>query len=139
MRIVFFIVALLALAFWAFAAFDMWAALTAWPPYAEQYGTDMFAWIQGFPLWRKAILGAGVAFGVVGSLLMFSRAQFAGPALLFAWLLLAGGVSYSVGIVFYRWETLRYHHAIWHLFVLAGSVFHYFAVLLYVIPDRAAP
>ncbi len=43
MRIVFFIVALLALAFWVFAAFDMWAVLTAWPPYAEQYGADMFA------------------------------------------------------------------------------------------------
>ena len=50
------------------------------------------------------------------------------------WLLLAGGLSYSLGTIFYRWESLRYHHAIWHLFVLAGSVLHYFAVLLYVIP-----
>lgn len=51
------------------------------------------------------------------------------------WLLLAGGLSYSIGTIFYRWESLRYHHAIWHLFVLGGSVAHYFAVLLYVIPD----
>lgn len=50
------------------------------------------------------------------------------------WLLLAGGLSYSVGTIFYRWESLRYHHAIWHLFVLGGSVLHYLAVLLYVIP-----
>ena len=50
------------------------------------------------------------------------------------WLLLAGGLSYSIGTIFYRWESLRYHHAIWHLFVLGGSVAHYFAVLLYVIP-----
>lgn len=50
------------------------------------------------------------------------------------WLLLAGGLSYSLGTVFYRWESLRYHHAIWHVFVLAGSVLHYFAVLFYVIP-----
>ncbi|ROH93068.1 hemolysin III family protein [Stagnimonas aquatica] len=53
------------------------------------------------------------------------------------WLLLAGGLSYSLGVVFYAWEKLPYHHAIWHLFVLAGSVLHYFAVLFYVIPSGA--
>ena len=52
------------------------------------------------------------------------------------WLLLAGGLSYSIGTIFYRWESLRYHHAIWHVFVLAGSVFHYFAVLIYVLPGK---
>lgn len=51
------------------------------------------------------------------------------------WLLLGGGLSYSIGTIFYRWESLRYHHAIWHLFVLGGSVLHFFAVLLYVIPN----
>ena len=50
------------------------------------------------------------------------------------WLLLAGGLAYTGGVVFYAMKRLRYHHAIWHLFVLAGSVLHYFAVLLYVIP-----
>ncbi len=54
------------------------------------------------------------------------------------WLLLAGGLSYSVGTIFYRWESMRYHHAIWHVFVLAGSVLHFFAVLLYVIPGPKA-
>jgi len=34
------------------------------------------------------------------------------------WWLLAGGLCYSVGVIFYAWERLRYHHAIWHLFVL---------------------
>jgi hemolysin III len=50
------------------------------------------------------------------------------------WLLLAGGLCYSVGVIFYAWERLRYHHAIWHGFVLAGSVCHYFSVLFYVLP-----
>jgi hemolysin III len=50
------------------------------------------------------------------------------------WLLLSGGLAYTGGIVFYLWKRLPYNHAIWHLFVLAGSVLHYFAVLLYVIP-----
>ncbi|MCB0115537.1 MAG: hemolysin III family protein [Caldilineaceae bacterium] len=49
-------------------------------------------------------------------------------------LLLAGGLAYTGGVVFYVWKRLPYHHAIWHVFVLAGSVCHYFAVLFYVIP-----
>ncbi len=49
-------------------------------------------------------------------------------------LLFAGGLAYSAGIIFYVWRRIPYHHAIWHLFVLAGSAFHFFAILLYVIP-----
>ena len=52
-----------------------------------------------------------------------------------AWLV-AGGVFYSLGIVFFALDRLRYFHAVWHLFVLAGSVAHYFAVLFYVVPPR---
>ncbi len=47
-------------------------------------------------------------------------------------LLVAGGLAYSAGVAFYLWGRLRFHHAIWHGFVLLGSGFHYFAVLLYV-------
>ncbi|MEO3678796.1 PAQR family membrane homeostasis protein TrhA [Rheinheimera fenheensis] len=43
-------------------------------------------------------------------------------------LLLAGGLSYSFGVIFYVWKGLFLHHLIWHLFVLAGSVLHFFAV-----------
>ena len=53
------------------------------------------------------------------------------------WLLLAGGLCYTGGVVFYAWRKLKYGHAIWHVFVLAGSAFHYFAVLNYVIPAAA--
>ncbi|NOZ94616.1 MAG: hemolysin III family protein [Acidobacteria bacterium] len=49
-------------------------------------------------------------------------------------LLAAGGLAYTLGTVFYVWESLPHHHAMWHLFVLAGAALHYFAVLLYVIP-----
>jgi hemolysin III len=52
-------------------------------------------------------------------------------------LTLAGGLAYSGGVVFYVWERLRYHHAIWHLFVLAGSVLQYFAIFFYVVPGPA--
>ncbi len=49
-------------------------------------------------------------------------------------LLLAGGLFYSFGLFFYAWKRLLFHHAIWHLFVLGGSLCHYAAVYLYVIP-----
>lgn len=48
-------------------------------------------------------------------------------------LVVLGGVAYTLGTIFYAWERLPYHHAIWHLFVLAGSTLHFFAVLLYVV------
>jgi len=44
--------------------------------------------------------------------------------------LVAGGLCYTAGVVFYAWERLRYGHAVWHLFVAAGSLCHVAAVLL---------
>ena len=49
-------------------------------------------------------------------------------------LVVVGGVFYSLGTIFYHKKGLPFNHAIWHLFVLAGSITHYFAVLTYVIP-----
>jgi hemolysin III len=50
-----------------------------------------------------------------------------------AWLL-GGGAFYTAGTLFYSWKSLKYHHAVWHLFVLGGSLCHVVAVLFYVIP-----
>lgn len=49
-------------------------------------------------------------------------------------LLVAGGLCYTGGAVFYLWKRLPYHHAIWHLFVLAGSICHWAAVYFHVVP-----
>ena len=43
--------------------------------------------------------------------------------------LLAGGFFYTIGVVFYAWKRIPYNHVIWHVFVMAGSTCHYFAVL----------
>ena len=51
--------------------------------------------------------------------------------------LLAGGLAYTGGVIFFAAKRIPYSHAIWHLFVLAGSICHYFAVLSTVIPPRA--
>lgn len=53
-------------------------------------------------------------------------------------LLIAGGLAYTAGVPFYLARRMPYHHTVWHFFVLAGSVLHYLAVLLYVIPDTAS-
>ena len=46
----------------------------------------------------------------------------------------AGGLAYTLGIVFFALDSRRYFHAAWHIFVLAGSIAHYFAILFYVLP-----
>jgi hemolysin III len=52
-------------------------------------------------------------------------------------LLLLGGLSYTLGVIFYVRHTMAYHHAIWHLFVMLGSLLHFFSVFYYVIPAAA--
>jgi hemolysin III len=49
-------------------------------------------------------------------------------------LLISGGLAYTLGTIFYAWKRLPFNHAIWHLFVLTGSVCHFLAVMFYVIP-----
>jgi hemolysin III len=48
-------------------------------------------------------------------------------------LLILGGVSYTFGVLFYAFSNIKYFHSIWHLFVLTGSILHYFMILIYII------
>ncbi len=52
------------------------------------------------------------------------------------YLLLAGGLAYTIGIIFYKFKNIKYMHYIWHLCVLAGSVFQFFCMLFYVLPNK---
>lgn len=52
-------------------------------------------------------------------------------------LIVAGGITYTTGVIFYAWNKIPYNHAIWHLFVIGGSVCHYFAMLYHVLPVTA--
>ena len=51
-----------------------------------------------------------------------------------AWLL-AGGISYSVGAIFYALDRMPYNHAVWHVFVLAGGVCHFLSIIWHVLPE----
>lgn len=72
---------------------------------------------------------------------------FMGWMIVFAWdsltqniahqgivLLVVGGVLYTIWAVFYVWRGFRFHHMIWHMFVLGGTVLHFLAIILYVLP-----
>ena len=54
------------------------------------------------------------------------------------WWLIGGGLSYSLGTIFYLWEKLPFNHAVWHLWVLGGSVCHWIAVFGYLVPSAKA-
>lgn len=68
-----------------------------------------------------------LAIGWSGILVFQSLAQTLPDSTL--WLLLAGGVTYSAGIIFHLWEKLKFQNALWHVFVVAGASMHLLAVL----------
>ncbi len=72
----------------------------------------------------------GMGWAVVGAgHLLVARVEPGGVRLL-----VAGGLFYTIGVIFYIWRKLPFNHAIWHLFVLAGSISHFLAVTFYVLP-----
>lgn len=79
------------------------------------------------------LLYLGMGWAVVAAIRPMIQSVAPGGLLL----LLAGGLSYTFGVGFYVWRGLRYHHAVWHLFVLGGSICHFLAILFYVIPLAA--
>jgi hemolysin III len=82
--------------------------------------------------WPKVSVGLYVGMGWVVVIAIKPLLSALAPSGLV--LLVAGGLAYTSGIGFYLWRRLPYHHAVWHLFVLAGSILHFFAILFYVIP-----
>lgn len=81
------------------------------------------------PRWISALVYLGMGWLVVLAIKPLSMA-IATPGL---WLLVAGGLAYTVGTVFYVLKRVPYMHAIWHVFVLGGSVCHFLAVTLFVV------
>ena len=82
--------------------------------------------------WRAVSLGLyiGMGWAIVVAIKPLIASVAAGGIVF----LILGGLAYTTGIFFYSWKKLKYHHAVWHLFVLTGSILHFFAVLFYVVP-----
>ena len=80
-----------------------------------------------------------LSYLAMGWLIVIAAPQLAdaiGPSGM-AWLV-AGGVCYSVGAIFYALERIPFNHAVWHLFVLGGGICHFLSVIWYVLPDMAS-
>lgn len=86
-------------------------------------------------LWKIFLLGRFEVFATLMYLMMgwmgvlVFRQLLANVPPLAVQLLFAGGILYTVGVIFYAWQKLPFNHAIWHLFVLGGSFCHYFAIV----------
>jgi hemolysin III len=85
--------------------------------------------IERFALLSTAIYIAMGWMVLVAAGPLFAHVPHGGIAWLFA-----GGIIYTGGVIFYLWDHLPFNHAIWHLFVIGGSVCHFLAVLFYILP-----
>lgn len=113
----------------------------------DSLGRGLMAGIWGFAVVGiiiKLLIGARFpAINVISYLVMGWLGVFAVKPLFDALgpmpvaLAMAGGVAYSLGVVFFPWKSIKHHHAIFHVFVLLGSTLHYAAVILYVVPHAA--
>ncbi|HXF39264.1 MAG TPA: hemolysin III family protein [Blastocatellia bacterium] len=109
-----------------------------WTLFSLVWGLALFgiAWklihVERFPIVSTVVY---VAMGWI-ALIAVKPLLAAIPIWGVAWLL-AGGLFYTVGVAFYATKRIPYNHAIWHVFVMAGSICHYFAVMFYVLPNAA--
>ena len=75
-----------------------------------------------------------ICYVAMGWLVIFAiKPMIENCSALSLWFLLIGGLCYTVGIIFYAMKSKKYFHSIWHIFTVAGSVFHYFSILSMII------
>lgn len=139
--------------------FEVWDSVAIYALIAGTYTPFLLVNLRGALGWTVfGILWAIVIFGAITKirnphqqpkwivglyLLMGWTLLFILPAMLEnisprgLWFILAGGLSYSFGVIFYLWRRLKFSHAIWHLFVIGGSVCFFFAVLFGAVLDIA--
>ncbi len=118
---------------------------------AGTYTPFMFIAVNGWVGWTLFGIVWGLAIGgtifksfFVKKYLFTSTGLYVimGWLIVFAWndlssnmhptgllLLVIGGICYTVGAIFYMWKLFKHHHAVWHVFVLCGTICHFFSVL----------
>lgn len=140
--------------------FEVWDSIAIYALIAGTYTPFLLVNLRGALGWTVfGILWAIVIFGAIMKirspkrqpkwmvalyLVMGWAVLFILPALIQnmsergLWFILAGALSYSFGVIFYLWRKMKYSHAIWHLFVIGGTVCFFFAVLFGSIIDYIA-
>lgn len=123
---------------------------------AGSYTPLLLIVIQGRAGWTLLGIVWGIAIiGTIFKLFFVKRFVFVstiiyilmGWLIVFAWptlveqlptaglvLLISAGLAYTVGAIFYVWRFFKFHHMVWHIFVLAGTILHYLTIVLYVLP-----
>ena len=110
--------------------------------------TDSLGWPLFWTVWGIAVFGVILKLFFTGKFEIFSTLLY----LVMGWLIIfdfsnlsdaigpngilwlfAGGLSYTVGIIFYALQKVPYFHVVWHLFVLGGAICHFFMIFLHVI------
>ncbi len=100
---------------------------------AALVGISMEAFWTYRPRWVSVVVYLAMGWAIVGAIQpLLATLDPTG-----VWLLIAGGLAYTVGTIFYILKRVKYMHAVWHVFVLAGSICHFLAIALYVIPVSA--
>lgn len=112
----------------------------------------VWGWSLFGVIWGLAVAGIALKFWLAGRFKVVSTALYVAMGWLVVialrpmlqsvppgglWLLLAGGLCYTGGTVFYLWKNLPFSHAVWHVWVLAGSICHWAAVYFYVVRTEA--
>ncbi|WP_342527013.1 hemolysin III family protein [Chryseomicrobium sp. FSL W7-1435] len=120
-----------------------WFIAGTYTPFLFIAVQGVLSWVLFGVVWGLAIAGTLFKLYFVKRFVKLSTFLYVvmGWMIVFAWnpltsamtqeglmLLIAGGVLYTVGAIFYVWRGFMYHHAVWHLFVLAASVCHFFSV-----------
>ena len=109
---------------------------------------DSLGWILFWSVWTIALLGTILKIFFTGKFEVFSTLLYLAMGWLIVfdfsalkesvdqtglYLLMGGGAAYTIGIVFYALEKMKFNHVIWHVFVLTGSILHYLFIFLKVL------
>lgn len=105
-----------------------WLFAVVWSLAAAGIALEAF-WVYR-PKWVSALVYLGMGWLAIFAISPLAKNLEPGGV----WLLVGGGLAYSLGTIFYVLKRVKFMHAIWHLWVLAGSVLHFLAVMLYVFP-----
>lgn len=121
-------------------------------PFAAVAGGVLGVWLT-VGLWSAAVVGILTRLLAPGRLEKLSLALYLGMGWTFVlvagpmsealsgttlWLILVGGIVYTTGVIFHLWTGLRYHNAIWHVFVLAGTALFFAAVSIEALAPRTS-
>jgi len=101
-----------------------------WTLFSIVWGLAIFGTVFKVFFVKKFLHLSTILYVVIGWLIVFAWKPLVASVPTYGMVFLVlGGITYSIGAVFYVWRGFKYHHAIWHLFVLAGTVMHFFAVM----------